>query len=317
MAENLTKDRLLSKLTRELGPAVKKSLDSDDVAEVMLNNDGVLWEDNFVHGMREIGTMSEIDAVTLIGTVASSVGQVATHESPIVQGVLLTHNARFQGVMPPVAVGPVFAIRKRASRVFKLAEYVEKGLMTQPQREALEAAIVAARNIVIVGGTGSGKTTLANAVLDAMADLVPDTRVAIIEDTAELQCNLKNKYFLATSQYADTDACVFASLRLRPDRIIVGEVRNSAANSMLKAWNTGHPGGLCTVHANDAKAGIGRLVALAMEAPNTPREVAMERVAEGVDVIVSIQRDANGARRVREMVEVKGFEGGVFDLASL
>ncbi|WP_404995465.1 P-type conjugative transfer ATPase TrbB [Cupriavidus pauculus] len=314
--EALSKERLIAKLLRQLGPAARGSLDSEDVAEVMLNNDGTLWEDNFVHGMRKIGRMSAMDAEGLIGTVAASMGQVANYENPVVQGVLLTHSARFQGVMPPVADGPIFAIRKRASRVFTLAEYVAKGIMTQAQRERLEAAVVAGKNVVIVGGTGSGKTTLANGLLATMAELVPDTRAAIIEDTAELQCTLENKYFLTTSSYCDADMCVFVSLRLRPDRIIVGEVRNKVAYSMLKAWNTGHSGGLATVHANDAWTGIGRLVALAMEAPGVTREVAMERVAEGVNVLVSIQREGEaGGRRVREVLEVRSYENGKFDLA--
>ncbi|MGH8808302.1 MAG: P-type conjugative transfer ATPase TrbB [Noviherbaspirillum sp.] len=315
--DSKTKERLLAKLTRELGPVAKASLDSDEVVEVLLNNDGSLWEDNFIHGMRRIGEMSAIDAESLIGTVAASMGQVGNYERPIVQGVLLTHTARFQGVLPPVAVGPVFAIRKRASKIYRFAEYVERGLMSQAQCEALEKAIVAGQNIVIVGGTGSGKTTLTNAVLAAMADLVPHTRVAIIEDTAELQCDLLNKFFLTTSDFATTDALVACCLRLRPDRIIVGEVRDKAADSLLKAWNTGHSGGVATVHANDTGSALSRLSALAMEAPGITREVAQERIAEAVNVIVSIQRQDNGARRVQELVEVRGFENGRFELAPL
>ncbi|MGT2457741.1 P-type conjugative transfer ATPase TrbB [Cupriavidus basilensis] len=311
------KARLLAKLTRELGPIVRKSLDDPEVVEVMLNNDGLLWEDNFVHGMREIGTMSAIDSESLIGTVATSMGQVANYEKPIVQGVLLTHSARFQGVLPPNAVGPVFAIRKRASKIFRFSEYVAQGIMTQAQCDALEAAIVAAKNILVIGGTGSGKTTLANAVLASMADLVPNTRVAIIEDTAELQCALRNKFFLTTSDYATTDALVASCLRLRPDRIIVGEVRDKAADSVLKAWNTGHSGGLATAHANNEWSALSRMTALAMEAPGITREVAQERIGEAVNIIVSIQRQHSGGRRVEAVLEVNGFEGGRFDLRSL
>ncbi|MGA5726592.1 P-type conjugative transfer ATPase TrbB [Ralstonia thomasii] len=315
----VARTRLLSKLRAELGVEALRSLDDDGVVEVLLNNDGTLWEDSFAHGMRVIGKMNPINAESLIGTVAASMGTVGNAENPVVQGLLLTHNARFQGVLPPNANGPIFAIRKRASRIYTLDQYVADGILKPEWAEVIKQAVVQAKNILVIGGTGSGKTTLANAILAAMAELVPHTRVGIIEDTAELQCALPNKFLLGTSDFATTDKLVAACMRLRPDRIVVGEVRDRAADSLLKAWNTGHPGGLATVHANDVVAALGRMEDLAMEAGVTiTREVAQRRIGQAVNLIVSIQRQGHaGGRRVEAVLEVNGCDGGAYALRHL
>jgi type IV secretion system protein VirB11 len=166
------------------------------------------------------------------------------------------------------------------------------------------------QNILIVGSTGSGKTTLANALLHEIS-LAAGTnqRVVIIEDTVELQCTAPNTVSLRTSDYVDMTQCLKVTMRMRPDRIVVGEVRDHAALALLKAWNTGHPGGLCTVHANSARAGLLRLEQLIAEAKNIQPQPAL--IAEAVDVIVFITRTAK-SRRVSEVLRSRGVDGGTY-----
>lgn len=179
--------------------------------------------------------------------------------------------------------------------------------MSQRQREAVLAAIVQRKNILIAGGTGTGKTTLANAVLDAIANHEPEHRIVIIEDTRELQCQAPNTVYLRTSDTVDQTMLLRATMRLRPDRIVVGEVRDKSALALLKAWNTGHPGGVGTVHANDAAAALVRVGQLIQEAGVPP---APDLIAEAVNVVVSIKRD-RGARRIGEIVVVSGYDSAL------
>jgi type IV secretion system protein TrbB len=174
--------------------------------------------------------------------------------------------------------------------------------MTEAQRLVIEEAVAKRQNILVVGSTGSGKTTFCNAILDRIAKVDPLTRIAIIEDTRELQCPAVNKFPLRTSENVGMTQLLRACMRMRPDRIVVGEVRDSAALALLKAWNTGHAGGVATVHANNAEAGLTRLEQLIQEA-NVPPSRAV--IAEAVNVIVSIQRTKNG-RLVEQIISIKG-----------
>ena len=308
MSEQAERDgRVRTKLTREMGVEIAACLADASVAEVMLNPDGVLWVERFGQGMQPMGEMSASQALAFLSSVAASLNTAITRESPILEGELgLLDGSRIEGAIPPVVPNPIFAIRKRASMVYTLDEYACMEILGGEQVLLLREAIQAHKNILVVGGTGSGKTTLVNALIAAMVDLCPGDRLIIMEDTSEIQCSAPNQVTLRTSSTVDMNGLLKACMRLRPDRILVGEVRGREALDLLKAWNTGHPGGVATLHANSAVAGLTRLEQLIGEATPTPMP---HLIAEAVDVLIYIERTPEG-RRVREMVRVDGYEEG-------
>jgi type IV secretion system protein VirB11 len=178
-----------------------------------------------------------------------------------------------------VVKAPTFTIRRKASAVFTLEDYERQGIMTAGQRMRIERAVAERENILVGGGTGSGKTTLTNAIIDQMVNASPRHRLVIIEDTAEIQCTAENAVLLRATDTVDMQRLLKATMRLRPDRIIVGEVRGDAL-ALLKAWNTGHPGGACTVHANHARSGLTRLEQLIAEVSQTPMHALISEEGE-------------------------------------
>jgi type IV secretion system protein VirB11 len=242
-----------------------------------------------------------------------------TRDSPILECELPAYppfeGSRFEALVPPVVSAPVFTIRRKASTVFTLDEYERQGIMSAWQRSAIEAAVTRRQNILVVGGTGTGKTTLANAIIDQMVQAAPQHRLVIIEDTSELQCAADNAVSLRATDTVDMQRLLKATMRLRPDRIIVGEVRGGEALSLLKAWNTGHPGGICTVHANHARAGLQRLEQLIAEVSRAPMRAL---IAEAVNLIVSIVKaDESPGRRIDEVVAVQEFVGSDYQFANV
>jgi type IV secretion system protein TrbB len=276
---------------------------------VMVNPDGVLRLDRLGSGRCETGAMLEPDRVERIIRLVASHARTEVHGSaPIVSAELPPHGdglagERFEGLLPPVATAPCFSIRKPASRIYALADYVADGIMTSEVARALSLAVVERRNILVAGGTSSGKTTLANALLAELA--ARDERVILIEDTRELQCAAPDTVALRTRPGVVTMAdLVRSTLRLRPDRIIVGEVRGGEALDMLKAWNTGHPGGIATVHANSARSALYRLEQLIQEAVVTvPRRL----IADAIELIVFIEGRGT-ARRIGGIECVEGVD---------
>lgn len=312
-AESEQARRLNDKLRRELGDVILAQLDDPAVTEIMLNPDGVLWSDRRGAGMCPIGTMTRSRAMNLIGTVAGMLGVEARAETPFVQGELPLDGSRFQAEIPPVVTRPAFNIRKKAIQIHTLADYVRDGIMSQSQLQAIEGHIRLRHNILVVGGTGTGKTTLCNALMCAIVESDPNARFIIIEDTRELQCPADNKVEMRTSEFVDMNQILANALRMRPDRIVVGEVRNHVANTLLKAWNTGHSGGVATVHANSAPAGLVRIEQLVQEA-NVPPQPSF--IAEAINCIVSIQMTTQG-RRIEQIVTVKGGSASGYDLEIL
>lgn len=300
--------RQMEALRRNLGADLIALLNDKKVVEIMLNPDGGLWVDEMGEGMRKVGVMDAIRSLSIINSVAALLGAVVTADTPILECELPIDGSRFEALIPPLVKQPVFTIRKKALLVFTLCDYVTKGIMTNRQKESIEQAVLRRENILIAGGTGTGKTTLANAVLHAVSELDVDHRIVIIEDTLELQSAAPNTVFLRTSENTDMTRLLRATMRLRPDIIVVGEVRDGAALALLKAWNTGHPGGVGTVHANSADAALVRVGQLIQEAgvPANP-----ELIAEAVNVVVSIKRTPTG-RIVDEIIRVTGFEAGKF-----
>ena len=304
--------RLVRKLRDALGDQLCVALDDPTVVEIMLNPDGKLFIERLGHGIAPAGEMMAATAEIVIGTVAHALNSEADDEQPIISGELPIGGHRFEGLLPPVVGGPTFTIRRRASRLIPLADYVSGRVMTATQADIIRNAVASKLNIVISGGTGSGKTTLANAVIAEIADNAPDDRLLVLEDTAEIQCGGDNVVALHTSDTVDMARLLKSTMRLRPDRIIVGEVRDGAALTLLKAWNTGHPGGVATIHANSAESALRRLEQLTAEASQQPMQ---DVIGEAVDLIVSIERTPKG-RIVRDVLHVESFSSGRYQIES-
>ncbi len=301
--------RILEKLRREAGPKVMASLSDPTVVEVLLNPDRNLWVERLGGDMRCEGMFERTAAENLIATVASYYSLIANRDNPVLECEFPLDGSRFEAILPPVVESPAFSIRKRALRTHTLSDYVTDGIMTQSQADRIRAAINERLNVLVVGGTSTGKTTLGNALIDTMVDVSPDHRIVIIEDTREIQCRAKNSVQMKTSESKSMNQLLRATLRLRPDRIIVGEVRGGEALSLLKAWNTGHPGGIATLHANNARAGLIRLEQLIAEAVSDAGNRQMSSlIAEAVNLIVVISKVA-GSRKITEIAQVKGFDG--------
>lgn len=304
--------RLVRKLQEALGDRLCSALDDSAVAEIMLNPDGRLFIENVGQGITAAGEMSAAAAEMVIGTVAHALRSEVDTDQPIISGELPIGGHRFEGLLPPVVSRPAFSIRRRASRLIPLEDYVRDGVMTEAQVGKIRSAISSRLNIVISGGTGSGKTTLANAVIGEIVNSAPEDRLVILEDTAEIQCVGNNVVFLHTSDTVDMGRLLKSTMRLRPDRIIVGEVRDGAALTLLKAWNTGHPGGVATVHANTATSALRRFEQLTAEVSQQPMH---EVIGDAVDLVVSIERTSRG-RRVRDVINVERFADGEYEIQS-
>ncbi len=326
--------RLEAKLRRELGETVLSYLAQDSTEDIVLNPDSSLWVKQRGSEFLPVGCMPRSQAANVLATVAASKGVVVNADRPILEAELPLDGSRFEGVIAPVVRSPIFAIRLRPRRVFTLDEYEIAGILTQrtdprngarradtfaatvagmSHAEIIRAAVAARKNILVVGSTGSGKTTFVNALLDVIANVSPQDRVITIEDTTELQCAVGNSVdLLAIGEVSMLD-CLRACMRLKPNRIVVGEVRGAEAHTLLKAWNTGHPGGVATIHANDALSGLLRLESLVAEATAAPQQ---SLIAEAVDLVVFVDQEPSisAGRKVREVVLVTGYRDGRYQV---
>ncbi|OJW51128.1 MAG: P-type conjugative transfer ATPase TrbB [Alphaproteobacteria bacterium 41-28] len=312
---NTIKERAKKKLERDMGPELLEALNDSKTVEIMLNADGKLWQERLGEPMKCIGSMRVAQAQAILETIAGYHGKEVTRQKPILEGEFPLDGSRFAGQLTPVVTAPTFAIRKKASSIFTLDQYVERGMMIAQQRAVLIAAVEAHRNILVIGGTGSGKTTLVNAIINQMVIQNPKERVFIIEDTGEIQCAAENYVQYHTSIDVTMTALLKTTLRMRPDRILVGEVRGPEALDLLMAWNTGHEGGAATLHANNAKAGLDRLAMLISMHPDSPKPIE-PLIGEAVHMVVHIARSATG-RRVQEILEVSGYTNGHYITKSL
>ena len=301
---NELKSRGTRMLQTALGGAISEWLADPAVIEVMLNPDGRLWIDRLGEGLSDSGlTLAPADGDRIIRLVAHHVGAEVHGGAPRVSAELPETGERFEGLLPPVVAAPTFAIRKPAVAIFTLADYVAAGIMRSGEAETLRCAVADRCNILVAGGTGTGKTTLTNALLAEVAKT--SDRVVLIEDTRELQCAAPNLVAMRTRDgVASLADLVRSSLRLRPDRIPIGEVRGSEALDLLKAWGTGHPGGIGTIHAGSALGALRRMEQLIQEAVVT---VPRAMLADTIDLIAVLARDGNG-RRLAELARVDGFD---------
>lgn len=303
-AHPIIAERKLEALRHALGDTVLAALVEPAVVEILANPDGRLILDRSGEGRRDTGaTLSAEARERVVRLIADYVGETVTRDDPRLSGVLPGTGERFQGLLPPVTAAPAFSIRKRPAVIWTLEDYVAGGTMTEGQAGVLRAAVTDRLNILISGGTGSGKTTLANAVLAEPA--FAGDRVFLVEDTPELQCSAWDVVAVLTRRRPIPIGVVDLvrdALRMRPDRIVVGEMRDGAAAlETLKSWNTGHPGGLSTIHANSADDVLRRIEDLIAEvSTRTPRRA----IAQAVDRIVHIRRTATG-RRVEAVLGVE------------
>jgi type IV secretion system protein TrbB len=295
-------NRRRAMLKSAFGLVIAEALADPLVIEVMINPDGRLWLDRLDRGRLATETRLQWSETERIIRLVASHIRIEVHErSPIVSAELPESGERFEGVMPPVAPAPCFSIRKPAQRLYMLDDYMRDGIMGPQAAALLKEQVHAQKNIVVVGGTSSGKTTLVNALLAEVA--TTSERIVILEDTRELNCAAEDCVTLRTKPgVTSLTDLVRSTLRLRPDRIIVGEVRGAEALDMLKAWNTGHPGGIATVHANSARGALYRLEQLVQEAVTiVPRRL----IAEAVNTLVFIE-GRGLTRRIAAIDEVTG-----------
>ncbi|MGI4813431.1 MAG: P-type conjugative transfer ATPase TrbB [Janthinobacterium lividum] len=301
-----TLERRVRMLRTAMGPTIAQALDDPDVVEVMLNPDGSLWVDRLSTGLSALDVrLSASDGERIIRLVSAHVHAEVHAGKPIITAELPETGERFEGALPPVASGPAFAIRKRAIRAVRLDDYVADGILSGAQAGFLRQAIRSRLNILIAGGTSSGKTTLANALLDEIA--TTGDRVLLIEDTVELRCAALDHVPLRTAAGVVTmSELVRSTLRFRPDRIVIGEVRGGEALDLIKAWGTGHPGGVATIHANSAHGALLRLEQLILEVALTaPRAL----IADAINVVVFL----SGRGRVRRVKAISRVTGSCSD----
>ena len=297
-------------LRTAMGEAIAAALEDPEVVEILLNPDGTLWFDRLDTGRRRSGIcLSREDGDRIIRLVAAHLRLEVHPGAPIISAVLPETGERFEGVLPPIVRGPTFSIRKRTAGVIPLTKYVAEEVLTESQALVLQEAVRERKNILIAGGTSTGKTTLANALLLEIA--LTGDRVLMLEDTVELQCRADDHVPLQTRRgLASMADLVRSALRLRPDRIVVGEVRGGEALDLLKAWGTGHPGGIATLHAGSARGALTRLEQLIQEVVVT---VPQALIAESVDLIVFLAGRGR-ARRVEELMRVTGFDAQGYHL---
>jgi type IV secretion system protein VirB11 len=296
--------RLVEKMKRELGSDVLSMLQDDGVTEVMLNDDGKVWTYGRGGAVDSGVTMTAARSLSFLGTVASFYGKTIHAENTILAEVLPIDGSRINGVIPPTTESPSFNIRKKATRIFTLGEYVSADRMKQSDLDIIRGAILERKNFLVVGATGSGKTTLTNAILYEINALCPEHRIISMEDTAELQIPQKNKVSMYTDDHTSMQRLLFSAMRQKPDRIMIGEIRNSAALDLLKSWNTGHPGGVTTLHANSCLEALSRLEMLILEAVPNP----MQRlIGQAVGLVIYIEPLVTGPT-VTEMMEVIDYD---------
>jgi type IV secretion system protein TrbB len=302
-ARDERKARLVEMVRRYAGPDIANRFDDDDVTDILVNEDCSVLEDRLSTGKRIFTTIDRDRVEAMINVIADMAGEIVNADNPILECELF-NGARFEAVVPPVVSSPIFALRTHSARRRTLDDYVNDGIMTTKQRDYLGGATHERWNIVASGATKAGKTTLLNALAEEVSVVWPADRILVMQQVNELRFAVEDVVYLRVAKNVDFQALLRATLRLRPDRIVVGEVRGGEALDMLKAWNTGHDGGLATLHANSTQAALSRLEDLVLEVSNSPME---RTISEAVNVVVQIVRDGT-SRRISEISRVLGYD---------
>lgn len=314
-----TQRRVYAKLYNDLGNEIICFLKDKDINEVMLNPNGSLWIDKATSGQEHVGHMSRTQAFAILQSVAGVNNFIISDSNPLLEAELPyykeLHGQRFTGQIPPIVSNPCFTLRKRSEVIYSLNDYVNTKRMTINQARILKNLISENQNILVCGSPGSGKTTTTNSLIIEAVNLNPNQRFILLEDTPELQCNAQNKVSFLTSIKVNMTTLLRASMRMRPDRILIGEVRGAECLDMLKAWNTGCPGGICTIHANGCEEAIQRVLDLAMEAGLSHPPITL--VSHTINAIVSVIRNGNQKGFISEIIKIKGFKNENFEFEKL
>jgi pilus assembly protein CpaF len=322
---NFNRDRLAEEILNEtfgLGP-LEPLLHDPTVSDILVNTHRQVFVERF--GKLELtGTVFKDDAhlMHIIDRIVSKVGRRVDESSPMVDA-RLTDGSRVNAIIPPLAIdGPVLSIRKFGVNKISVDHLVRLETVTQPIAQMLQAAVRSRLNVLVSGGTGSGKTTL----LNILSGFIPgNERIVTIEDAAELQLRQEHVVRLETRPSNIEGKGIVAqrdlvrnALRMRPDRIIVGEVRGAEALDMLQAMNTGHDGSLTTLHANTTRDALRRLETMILMAGSNLTERAMrEQICSAINVIVQIARLSDGTRKVMKVSEITGMEGDTITLQDI
>lgn len=310
---DITKQRYLDMLATACGAEIMEYLNDPNVIEILLNPNGELFVEKLGDGKYATGIyIAAEQSEHIVKLVASYKNQVIHAKQPFIATDIPFLGARFQGWIPPVVTQPTFAIRKRATQIFTLDDYLMQGSLTREQADFLREAVLNRKNILIAGGTSTGKTTFANALLDVLT--ATTERILILEDLPELQIHSEDVVIMNTTDTVTMRDLVKGSLRMRPDRIIVGEVRDGAALELLKAWNTGHPGGICTLHANSIESTPYRLEDLIRE---VSASIPHYLIPEAIDIVVFIERHKDGTRHIRDIAKLLAHESEKYEFEKI
>ena len=303
----LVDDRLIKSLEHNCGELIMDAIRDPNVIEIMLNPDGKLWIEKYGQDQEYAGDINEEQAKLILSLVASSLDITVNTLNPVVEGIFPLDGSRFEGTYPPIVPKPSFSLRKKASKIISLEEYLESGIISAEIIPIIQSAIVDRKNIMVVGGTSSGKTTFVNAVINELYKLCPHDRLLILEDTPELQSKSPNSVFFQTSDvsHISMQSLTKICMRYAPKRILVGEVRDSAALDLLKLWNTGHPGGIGTFHADGAEEALERLEELVEEAGNGEKR---KLIGRAVDFIVYMEKRSDNTRRLSKVISVEKYD---------
>lgn len=308
--EHQSVKRIKNKLQRELG-VLKQYLEEDDVQELFVNSDGKIFVIRAGKDKEHCGYMNPDDVDGFLASVASSLNTTITKSNPTIDGMLIIDGSRISGEIPPIVKGPSMRIRKHAKYVVDLSSFVDKGTMTTEQYDLIQQAIIESNNIVIVGGTASGKTFLGNSILREVSQLMPADRILTIEDTPELNIVADDHLSWYVTDDVPMQKMLHRALRATPDRIVVGEVRGAEAYQLLKMWNTGHSGGMCTIHSDrgetDGLMRLERMCGESDEAKGMPREWLGELIGNVVHMIVNIVNEG-GNRKIHSIVKISSYD---------
>lgn len=311
------------------------------VAEVSMNGDRWIWLEANGRGMERTNIRLVEAGIQRIFEIARECARCG--DAPIVESVLPPWGCRFTGVSAPIVAQPIFTLRLPLAMVRSLDDYRRDGIIRPidqlvEQRKvvtgtvsfdhpvnAIQQAVASRKNILVVGGGGSGKTTLSNAILHQMVSSCPGERIILLQDIPELSIpGEANGVALCTAGAWQMSELLRVTMRLRVDRIIVGEVRGAEAYALLKSWNSGHPGGVATIHANSAQDGMQKLMSYCYESPdvmNIPASTLGWLLVSAIDLVLFIERTNGGpsgsGRMVTQICEVIGWMDGRFNMRSL
>ena len=313
MDQKIYSRRTLALFESSLGPEILALKNNSDVIEIMLNPDKTVWVDTLSSGMYKTDIIVEPEkSRTIINLVADSSNTIIGNRNPRISAEIPGDGSRFEGTLPPIVENPSFTIRKKALLIFTLDDYVKSGIMTKAQKDVIVKGVLDRKNMLVIGGTSSGKTTLTNAIINEMT--VTKHRLLILEDTREIQSKAENSVFFRTCDDVSMQDLLKTSMRYRPDRIIIGELRSGEALDLLTAWNSGHPGGISTIHSDTPEGGIKQLEQYIQRVSVSKQQ---ELIAMTVNYLIVIIKNEENKRQIKCIKEMIDFRDGKYILKDI